>query len=204
MVQFLLERAEQECGTLESRAIGVSQDGWRRDWALMRLFGEWRTTNRNWFSVDAIEDACIANKNLFPDGFTGSGHVVSNSDPLAHQTCAKDGATTGFTVSVAGQAEARAFVKGSAISASGERESSAVDVCRLIVVNPAGDGREMCDWGDSGAGIFCRLPENEWSWTGLLVSQLNTERLNLGLIIPQSQVLSSLKERPERRLTGVR
>lgn len=112
--KFLVERSSQECGRVESRFMGVNEDGWRSDWALVRLSEPWKTSNGNWFDRDQLEAICIANKALFPEGFTGSEEMMIEYDPQAHQTCVKNGASTGSTFGIVGQTEAHQFVKRSA------------------------------------------------------------------------------------------
>jgi hypothetical protein len=203
-INLLLKRKEERCGTLAWHHIGSTENGWRSDWALARLDTEWRGVNGSWHQdSDLAVEYHVARGRTVAESFSGSAGVLNCRDPTAGELCCKDGATTGSTSGRIGETQARLFRKGTADSADPKKDRGNIDVCKLLLMNPKEipdthprDWDKVCKPGDSGSAVFCADEEsNGWIWVGQLSSRMNTDDGRaVGLVVPQSEVLRSIKK----------
>ena len=131
--------------------------------------------------------------------FIGLKGITSTTDAIARDIYYKDGAATGCTAGRVGRAEAVMFQKGVANVAAEEQGNGAlstgnVERAKLISFHQVEErGSSICAPGDSGCGVFSPdLDQDGWSWVGQLVSLLAGVE-TVGLIIPQSEILESLR-----------
>ena len=197
-ISDLLARREDPFGDVEYGHINLNKEGWRSDWALIRIYDGWVAENGKWFEEDTLQELAIGAEKL-SQGFTGKNGLVGCCDPEGGQTCYKDGATTGCTVGVIGSHYCLQFRKGTTDLAPEEDDPANIVVSKVLLVQafPIDDDEEkdFCQRGDSGSGVFVSDPKADgWNWSGLLVSKLNMLRGSFGVIVPQSQVFRSLKE----------
>jgi len=198
---FLLDRWDKGCGEVVYGHIGANREGWRSDWALVRLGDEWKGVNGSWMNRYGLRDAylekCLENsspsKNEVPATFTGMSGIIACTDAMAGTICAKDGATTGYTAGRVGGSEALMFTKGTAEAATGG-EIEGVDHARLVALYPTGGEGDVALPGDSGCGVFRPVPEKDgWSWAGQIVSNFNRNDGSVSLMVPQSEIFRSLQ-----------
>lgn len=70
-----------------------------------------------------------------------------------------------------------------------------MNCAKLIIVHPTDGKGDAALPGDDGCGVFCpALEENGWSWIGQLVSSFKTGSGSVALMVPQSEILQSIKE----------
>ncbi|KAF8253466.1 hypothetical protein K440DRAFT_642413 [Wilcoxina mikolae CBS 423.85] len=92
-----LEAMGRVCGTVECGQIGVDFDGFREDWALIKLNEGWKGVNGEWWAEDSWEmlrrSVEIHQKGIF------MGEVRSIEDPVLgrNDIWYEDGDTTGWT-----------------------------------------------------------------------------------------------------------
>lgn len=195
-ISDLLTRREVPFGEVEHGHINSNKEGWRPDWALIRIYGGWAAENGKWLEEDTLKELAIGAEKL-SQGFTGTNGLVGCSDPEGGQTCYKDGATTGCTVGVIGSHYCLQFRKGTADLAPEEDDPTKIVVSKVLLVQafPIDEQKDFCERGDSGSGVFVSDPKADgWNLSGLLVSKLNMLSGSFGVIVPQSQVFRSLKE----------
>jgi hypothetical protein len=127
-----------------------------------------------------------------------------NCDPQGGEKCFKDGATTGVTVGRVGRVEVHQFVKGRADCVDlkgGSIATDQIDTAKVYILHPDPITRNegpVVDSGDSGAAVFRPVEEVDgWNWVGQVVSRYNNSP-PVAFMIPQSQILSSIKERTQR------
>jgi hypothetical protein len=202
-LDFLLERWSNECGKVRYGHIGVNKSGWRSDWALVCLENEWEGVNGSWMFDEAMRDLYIATSSATPEKtFTGSSGIITCVDAEAGTTCYKDGASTECTAGRVGSTEALIFRKGTTEAITEEEiqeqhiSPNEVDRARCVTVHPIGSEKDVVLPGDSGCGVFCPVPEKDgWSWVGQFVSIFYRKNgVSVGLMVPQSEILHSLKE----------
>ncbi|QKX58014.1 uncharacterized protein TRUGW13939_05134 [Talaromyces rugulosus] len=119
--------------------------------------------------------------------------VLHNPGDIVYQ----DGATTGGTVGQIGSSEVLLFERG---TASDVVRAKFLAILPLDV--PFRD--DVCAKGDSGSGVFLPAPQEDgWKFAGQLVSMIDMDGW-AGLMIPQSQVFQTLKEKTGKawRLSG--
>lgn len=202
---FLLTRFKERCGTLFSSHIGARENGWRSDWALVRLDPEWQGMNTRFYNENRMVKAFrLAKREGVDPSFSGKGAVLNRRDPMGGEACCKDGASTGTTSGVIGQTEAQLFRRGTADIADENEDPHNIEKCSFLLMNPlmASDGLDpislgdICRRGDSGSAVFCADEKNNgWVWVGQLTSLMNSDDTRtVGLVIPQSEVLASIEE----------
>lgn len=200
-VRFLLDARHDECGSVLESHVGSNNAGWRADWALIKLDHRRDGKKGNWFVPGEIMDAWISTRKD-PTSFTGVEGVISTSNPLSGEMCLKDGATTAVTAGRVGPTEALLFEKKTANDISHDQLPGAapddnVVICSraYIVVPHNAPDNAFGKPGDSGSAVFCADEKrNGWIWCGSLVSILRTGNCSFGVVVPQSEVLASLKE----------
>lgn len=192
IISQLLERRENPCGEVQFGSIGRNRNGWRTDFALVKLRKEWEGQNGKWYNNEELKDFCVSTENYEFD-FLGANGLVGAHDPMAGETCYKDGATTGLTRGRIGLTVARVFE----IATADMRTEDSSGICEtdLLVLHPM-EHEEVCARGDSGGAIFAPVPEMEgWEWVGQLVSQMHVDNGDsVGLLVPPSQVFESLRQ----------
>jgi hypothetical protein len=216
-LDFLIERWGHKCGDVKYGHIGTNGNGWRSDWDLLQLNDEWKGVNGSWFDTDEMSDLSQKTEERNPD-FTGRNGVINNVDAIAGDICYMDGACTGCAVGVIGPSTVLMFQKGTAFAvteeelASNQLLATNVDRSRLLTFH---SGKIFCKGGDSGSGVFCPDTDNDsWNWVGQIVSVILVKEpldpwseippnlddlllpcgVDVGLMIPQSEILQSLKE----------
>lgn len=200
---FLLTRFEKRCGTFFMNHIGARENGWRSDWALIRLDPEWHGVNGSWHdSEEMVEAFYLAKGEIAKASFSGEEGILNCRDPMGGEPCCKDGAATGSTSGTIGQTDALLFRKHTADMADPEKDGHNIDRCKVLVMNPIMDPfldpkklAEICEGGDSGSAVFCADEKNNgWVWIGQLTSVIHSGLRSVGVVIPQSEVLGSLED----------
>ncbi|KAJ9313595.1 hypothetical protein DTO271D3_6099 [Paecilomyces variotii] len=191
-VGVLVKRWNEPCGNVEYGSIGANQQGWRCDFALVRLDEHLLGRNGEWYNHEEMTDLYIRTEKC--SNFSGSHGIVGSIDPQAGEISYKDGAATGCTAGKIGLSEALMFVRGTSDIATQET-SAPIDKAKLITLHQLGHGA-VCDKGDSGCGVFVPVPQEDgWKWAGQLVHVLHaSSEADIGLMIPQSQVFQTLRE----------
>jgi hypothetical protein len=207
-IGFLLDRWKIPCGNVQYGHIGTNSNGWRSDWALIRLDEKWRGINGEWMyneMVDLYSETAAEKFTPFSKG------IVDCSDPEAGQLCYKDGAYSGCTVGIVAPSRVMVFKKGTAEATTEEEKDSNpenVDESEMLAVHPVRDDSgsgvfvpalPVVYSGDSGSGAFVPVPEKDgWNWAGQFVSVFYVSEpegsSSIGLMVPQSQIFSSLEE----------
>jgi hypothetical protein len=202
-ISFLLDRWEIPCGYVQYGHIGTNSNGWRSDWALIRLDERWRGINGEWMYNEMVDFYARTTRKLI----LFSKGIVDCSDPEAGQICYKDGAYSGCTVGIVAPSRVMLFKKGTAEAATEEEKDSNpenVDESEMFAVHPVRDDSgsgvfvpplPVVHSGDSGSGAFVPVPEKDgWNWAGQFVSIFYESKRseNIGLMVPQ--IFSSLEE----------
>ncbi|OJJ42891.1 hypothetical protein ASPZODRAFT_28750 [Penicilliopsis zonata CBS 506.65] len=191
----LLASWREPCGTVEHGDIGVNEQGWRTDLALVRLAEGWQGKNGQWFE-DAMPDFAAGTEGALPPPTIFDPHrVVGATDPEAGAILYKDGAGSERTAGRVGPFESKMFRARSA-DASSDHSDPTVVVARLLTFHPLRKhAKPVCAPGDSGAGVF--MPDyaaGGWQWAGQLVNRWHEGPWPVGLFVPSSGVLQSLRE----------
>ncbi|KAJ5181127.1 hypothetical protein N7491_000681 [Penicillium cf. griseofulvum] len=191
----LLRRWDESCGHVVYGHIGTTMKGWKSDFALFYVNDKWTGANGQWYKPRELTDLVMVTEK-YQSEFLGVHGLVGNLDPQAGQICYKDGAATGRTTGTIGQAEALVFLKGTADIAPPGTAPTDVDKSKLLTLHQPYREHAVYAKGDSGCGLFVPVPDEDgWKWVGQLVGMLHVENgPPVGLIIPQTQVLESLKE----------
>ena len=187
---YLLARSKEPCGTVSLQRIGVNENGWRDDSAIIKLDADWLGRNGLFHTDSSMVELCLIKRDVSPS-FTGSNGIVDCLDPSAGLLCYKDGAATGTTAGIIGETEAHQFRRGGDAD-----DPTTIEHCRFLMLNQYGDAEDsVCMSGDSGAAVFCADESRDgWVWVGNLVSKVNAKDQSYGLIVPQSEFLASLEK----------
>ncbi|KAJ5962655.1 hypothetical protein N7501_007596 [Penicillium viridicatum] len=191
----LLRGWDESCGQVEYGHIGTTINGWKSDFALFSLNDKWTGANGQWYKPRELTDLVMQTEK-HQSKFLGTHGLVGNLDPQAGQICYKDGAATGRTTGTIGQTEALVYLKGTAGIAPPGTAPTGVEKSKLLTLHHPSREHAVCAKGDSGCGVFVPVPDEDgWKWVGQLVGILHVENgPPVGLMIPQTQVLESLKE----------
>jgi hypothetical protein len=126
--------------------------------------------------------------------FTGSNGVIGAVDADQGVICYADGASSGCTAGRVSSDTVLHFQKRSTNIAGNDIPRESVDISLLRKFHP--EGENVCQRGDSGCGVFVPVPEMDgWLWVGQVVQIIiSNVAPDLPLMIPQSEVMRSLKE----------
>ncbi|KAI3296571.1 hypothetical protein DTO002I6_3335 [Penicillium roqueforti] len=198
----LLSAWVEPCGTVVHGDIGVNSQGWRSDLALVRLADGWECHNGRWFNsrgTDVMTELLsVTKESPRPPATFNLHHIVGPADPDAGAIVYKDGARTGCSAGRVGPFESKMFRARTADSS--DMSDPTVMVARLLTLYPLSEATEpVCGTGDSGAGVFMPCyAMGGWQWAGQLVSLGLVRNQTIGLFVPSSAVLLSLREITER------
>lgn len=179
---------------MEYGNFGSNANEWRTDFALVNLHDGFEGRNGMWHDYNGLQVICAATENYQFD-FHGTNGILGARDPTAGEICYKDGATIELTRGRIGLSEAWMFENEAVgMDTQGSTEISKAKLLTFHLINP-GDG-PVCAEGDSGCALFVSVPEMEgWAWVGQLVGLMCCDGgCAVGLVIPASQILESLKE----------
>ncbi|KAN0068512.1 hypothetical protein V8E54_013236 [Elaphomyces granulatus] len=192
---FLLSRWYEQCGVVKFGAIGSNSKEWRTDFALFKLDNEFQGVNGTWFDEREMVELFIRTEKQHLD-FTGKNGVVGNVDAEEEDICYTDGASSGSTVGRIGLDEVLLFEKSTLNIAEKDAPRENIDKSMLRTFHPIKGQSNVCQRGDSGCGVFCPMIEADgWNWVGQVVQLLHVEEIpDLPLMIPQSEIMRSLKE----------
>ena len=193
-IATLLEQRENPCGVVEYGNIGSNANEWRTDFALVKLHEEFEGKNGMWHDYKGLKVVCAATEDYHFDS-PGTNRIIGARNPMAGEICYKDGATTDLTRGRIGFSEAWMFENEAVEMAA--RGSTGISKAKILTFHPinSGDG-PVCAEGDSGCALFVSVPEKQgWAWAGQLVGLMHCEGSGaVGLVVPASQVLGSLRE----------
>lgn len=79
---YLLANSKKPCGTVSLQQIGVNENGWRDDWAIIKLDADWIGKNGLFHTNSLMVDLCLIKRDMSPS-FTGSNGIVDVLDPSA-------------------------------------------------------------------------------------------------------------------------
>lgn len=150
-----------------------------------------------WHDYKGLKVICAATEDFQFDSHETNG-ILGTHDPKAGEICYKDGAITELTRGRIGFIEAWMFKKkGAEMNAQSSTRISKAKLLTFHQINP-GDG-PVCANGDSECALFVSVPDIEgWAWVGQLVGLMYCNGGGaVGLMVPASQVLESLKEHTE-------
>jgi hypothetical protein len=215
--ETLLKQGKEACGYAEFGHIGATQEGWRSDFALIRLDDHWVGENGQWYN----DDLRVVYRDTENSHFPGERGIVGSIEPQAGDIVYMEGASTGCAPAMIGSCEVVLFEKrGTANMANGDTAPEVVRA-KFLLAEPIGQDKDLCLCGcapgDLGCGVFKPAPEEDgWKWAGQLVSKMlvkgkrplhpgQPKEYNwVGLVIPPSKVFQALKENTgmEWRMSG--
>jgi hypothetical protein len=200
--QRLVEAASTPCGMVSTGRIGVDEQGWREDWALISLEKEYEGDNGVFWDLEAFQSIAGDNQKISGDVF--KVEVESGEDLDAGRLWYKDGAMTGWSAGQVNRQELDLFLKGTALPIALDYEEQGVHPenvvrAKVMLLEPV-KGLSMAQGGDSGAAIFALTKDGKGMvWGGMVVSVYRPEHgQELVMAVSQSRILEQVKA-----MTGV-
>jgi hypothetical protein len=191
-LSFFLSRWNQKCGDVKFGGIGTNSKDWRVDFALFSMEDGFRGQNGLFFDRQMVERFFATEERSLD--FTGSNGIIGAADADEGVICYADGASSGCTAGKVSSDTVLHFEKRSTNIAGHDIPEEAVDISFLRKLHP--EGENVCRRGDSGCGVFVPVPERDgWNWVGQVVQIITSNMTpDLPLIIPQSEIMRSLRE----------
>ena len=179
--------------------IGVDEQGWREDWALIELDKPWETTNGQWWDEGMLRliVRSLGATDQFQPVFT------SCEDPTANGlTWIKDGATTALTTGTCSGEAVELFLQGTALPVD-QMSIEAGDVhpanpvsAKLLVFLQTGSVA-FAAGGDSGSAVITLSADLQSLVFGGMVTSRFTPQFRgmdtMVLVAPQSAIFQQIK-----------
>jgi len=192
-----LTAANRVCGTVQCGRLGVDEEEYREDWALIELQDGFVGNNRTWRAKEELEELMIESGLVRPRGeFTGK--IVGVEDPVLETTDVwfKDRASTGWTVGTLISTEVELFLRGTTF---GVTDSDAVHPSNIekgkVHMMQGKPDEPFAKGGDSGSGVFKITQDGcNFVFGGMVLSEFisPTGLVLLTMVAPATIVLAQV------------
>lgn len=186
------------CGAFQYGQLGVDEEGYREDWALIKLRDGFVGKNGTWWEKRFLGKLRIQWKLVRPETeFTGK--VVSFEDPAlgTSDVWFKDGATTGWTAGTLISTEVHLFLKGTTfgITESEGIHPANIERAKVHTIKEMRGGT-FATGGDSGSGVFKLTQDGRDFVFGAMVLSSFTllVRSSLTMGVPATRVLAQVSK----------
>jgi hypothetical protein len=198
-------------GELCTGKIGVDNQGFREDWALLDVTGQ-EGRNGEWLDPDDLKELLVENLAVpVPTGLD----VVGTREPQDGELVLMNGAASFYTV---GQVQCKrktaGYYKRTAIGApiDGSEDMNTVDVCLHYQIWPIPGQEVGAAPGDSGSAVF--VPEKDGlAFAGMVVSlymeyprppgtegeDLDAFHIRTALFVPPDRLFAQMEEKTGKK-----
>jgi len=187
-----LAAATRVCGTVQCGRLGVDEEDYREDWALIELQDRFVGKNGIWWWEDILETIIGVQP-----GTKFTGKVVGVEDPVlgTSEVWFKDGASTDWTEGTLISTEVHLFFPGATF---GITESPGVHPTKIergkvhMIVGTRGG--TFATAGDSGSGVFKITQDGrDFVFAGMVLSEFTPMRgPTLTMVAPATRVLAQV------------
>jgi hypothetical protein len=191
-----LTAVKRVCGTVQCGRLGVDEEEYREDWALIELRDGFGGTNGTWWDDDLLEELRIQS-GLVQPGTKFTGKVVGVEDPVlgTSDVWFKDGASTGWTMGTLISTDVHLYLRGTTFGIADSEGIHPTNVARGKVHMIRGmQDRAFAMGGDSGSGVFKVTQDGHDFIFGAMVVSEFTPLLGptLTMVAPATKVLAQV------------
>jgi hypothetical protein len=172
--------------------LGVDDNGFREDWALVKL-KEYEVKNGEWWGLDEFPGVCHLTKPLQSPLLEFNGQIIGAEDSALGlgEPWFKDGAQTGWTVGHLSSTEVLLFLRGTTMAVNGITAARLDNIqeAKVLMFGTAIEGETFAEPGDSGSGLF-RVSDDakNFIFGGHIISVFGLHGgQNMVMGVPQSQ-----------------
>jgi hypothetical protein len=197
-------------GELCTGNIGVDNQGFREDWALLDVTGQ-KGRNGEWLDADVLEELLVEN---WAVSVPATREIVGSREPKDGEVAIMSGATSFYTV---GQVQCKrktmGYYKRTATGApiDGSEDMNEVDVCLHYQIWPIMGKERGAGPGDSGSAVFV-AEKDGLAFAGMVVSLCMEDRptgteeadlddfyIRTGLFVPPDSLFAQMEAKTRKK-----
>jgi hypothetical protein len=194
-------------GELCTGNIGVDNQGFREDWALLDVTGQ-KGRNGEWLDADVLEELLVEN---WAVSVPATSEIVGSREPKDGEVAIMSGATSFYTVGrVQCKRKTIGYYKHTASGApiDGSDDMNEVDVCLHYQIWPIMGKERGAGPGDSGCAVFV-AEKDGLAFAGMVVSlcmeggseeaELDDFYIRTGLVVPPDRLFAQMEAKTRKK-----